>query len=103
MVELPGRTEFEGLVDTDFVVVAGEDKRLAMKLVDVEEGFSTAENEQFSLHFHAPGEMTPAQGTYRVEHQRLGPLDLFLVPIALEGDTLVLEAVFNRFVDAEKE
>jgi len=103
MADLPARSEFEAQVNSDFVVVAGQDKRLQMRLVGVEDGYSTPENEQFALHFHVPAEMPPHQGTYHVEHAALGPMDVFLVPVAQEGDTLVLEAVFNRFVDAEKE
>jgi len=103
LADLPARSEFEAQVNSDFVVVAGQDKRLQMRLVGVEDGYSTPENEQFALHFHVPTEMPPQQGTYHVEHEALGPMDVFLVPIAREGDTLVLEAVFNRFVDAEKE
>jgi hypothetical protein len=103
MADLPGRPEFAAQVDSDFVVVAGEDRRLPMRLVGIEDGYSTPDNEQFALHFHVTAEMPPHQGTYRVEHEALGPMDVFLVPIAQEGDTLVLEAVFNRFVDVEKE
>jgi len=103
MADLPGRPAFEAQVNSDFVVVAGQDKRLPMRLVGVEDGYSTPQNEQFALHFHAPNQMPPQQGTYHIEHEALGPMDVFLVPIAREGDTLVLEAVFNRFVDAEKE
>jgi hypothetical protein len=103
MVAYPDRAAFVGHVDSDFTVDAGQDAPLAMRLVDVEDMGSTPEREAFALHFHAPQEMPPHQGVYRVEHDELGAMDVFLVPVGREDGRLVLEAVFNRFVDVEKE
>jgi hypothetical protein len=36
----------------------------------------------FSLEFQGDPELTLPQGIYRVEHERLGALEIFLVPIA---------------------
>jgi hypothetical protein len=36
----------------------------------------------FSLEFQGDPDFTLAQGIYRVEHERLGALEIFLVPIA---------------------
>jgi hypothetical protein len=36
----------------------------------------------FSLEFQGDREITLPQGIYRVEHERLGALEIFLVPIA---------------------
>jgi len=102
-VTYPDRAAFVGHVDSDFAVDAGQRAPLTMRLVDVEDMGSTPEREAFALHFHAPQEMPPHQGVYRIEHDQLGAMDVFVVPIGREGDRLVLEAVFNRFVDVEKE
>jgi hypothetical protein len=103
MVVYPDRAGFVGHVDSDFAVVTGNGTPLSMRLVEVEDMGSTPEREAFALRFHAPKEMPPQQGVYRIEHDQLDAMDVFLVPVGREGEALVLEAVFNRFVDVEKE
>lgn len=49
----------------------------------------------FSLLFLARTADHLPQGTYPVAHDRLGRLDVFLVPIGRDPDGLLLEAVFN--------
>jgi hypothetical protein len=54
--------------------------------------------ERFSIYFHGPAENFLPQDTYRVTHDQMGNLDLFLVPIA--GDELGFryETVINYFI-----
>lgn len=49
----------------------------------------------FSVTFAGPLDPQLEQGTYAVEHARLGSLLLFLVPIAREADGMRYEAVFG--------
>lgn len=49
----------------------------------------------FSLLFHGPVAPVLAQRTHRVEHERLGAFDLFLVPIGPDADGMRYEAVFG--------
>lgn len=49
----------------------------------------------FSLLFRAPSSLGAAQGTYRIQHPRLGALDLFLVPVGASAQSIEFEAVFN--------
>ena len=49
----------------------------------------------FSLLFRGPAQAFLPQRIYRLQHPEMGELDLFLVPIRRDGDTLVYEAVFN--------
>lgn len=49
----------------------------------------------FSLMFRAPAETPAEQGIYRVEHPRVGTLEMFLVPIGADDDGLLFEAVFT--------
>jgi hypothetical protein len=51
--------------------------------------------EPFSLLFRGPAAAYLPQRIYRLQHPEMGSLDLFLVPIRREGDTLLYEAVFN--------
>lgn len=50
----------------------------------------------FSLVFTGPAGVAFRQGVYPLEHDKLGRLDVFLVPVQPEADGLPrLEAVFN--------
>ena len=49
----------------------------------------------FSLVFRGPRSPSLPQAQYRLEHEAMGTLDIFLVPIALDAQGLCYEAVFN--------
>jgi hypothetical protein len=49
----------------------------------------------FSLVFRGPAAVVLPQCMYRLEHARLGVLDLFLVPIGQDPQGIHYEAVFN--------
>jgi len=57
--------------------------------------------ERFSLFFKGPGKPLLPQSTYSLSHEGMGTIDIFLVPIGLDGDGLRYEAVFNYFKKAE--
>jgi Domain of unknown function (DUF6916) len=49
----------------------------------------------FSLLFRADKDTDLPQGTYNVEHPKLGKIDLFLVPVGMRTEYARYEAVFN--------
>jgi Domain of unknown function (DUF6916) len=49
----------------------------------------------FSLVFLGPQGSRLPQGTYRVENDRMGSMELFLVPIGAREGRVCYEAVFN--------
>jgi hypothetical protein len=49
----------------------------------------------FSLLFRGPRQPVLPQKTYPLEHDRLGRLEIFLVPIGPEGEAMRYEAVFT--------
>lgn len=51
--------------------------------------------EPFTLLFRGPREPLLAQGIQRLEHERLGTLEIFLVPIRPDEGGPLYEAVFN--------
>jgi hypothetical protein len=53
-----------------------------------------ARRQPFSLVFRVRTPLRLPQGTYPLEHDRLGRLDIFLVPVGRDADGLLLEAVF---------
>jgi len=51
--------------------------------------------EPFSLHFRGPRSPFAPQGTRRLEHDALGTLELFLVPLGPDAGGMRYEAVFT--------
>lgn len=49
----------------------------------------------FSAVFCGPKGLHVPQGTYRFEHDRLGRVELFIVPIGPNDEGMCFEAVFN--------
>jgi hypothetical protein len=49
----------------------------------------------FALLFVCPDPRVLQQGCYAIDHERLGSLEIFIVPIASDEDGVQYEAVFN--------
>jgi hypothetical protein len=81
-----------------FRYVTDDSQTLDLELVNVDVTDTPPDQEQFSLMFRAPPNMPPMQKTYRLEHDRLGTTDIFLVPVSKDQNGLYFEAVFNRFL-----
>jgi hypothetical protein len=94
---LPKETFHENL-NTQFRIFFEPDITLDLELVEITEGISNHEHEQFSLIFRGPLETAFRQGMYRLEHERMGTLEIFLVPIGRKPDGMIYEAAFNRFI-----
>jgi len=56
--------------------------------------------EQFSLLFRGPLKPHFPQGTYTVEHEKLGKFDLFLVPLGPDSAGMRYQAIFSRMRQA---
>ena len=90
---------FEGLLNTKFQMHYGNSQSAELELVTAMDVGSSQRQKQFSLVFKGPLEAPIAQGIYRVDHETLGNLDLFLVPISRDQGGVCYEAVFNRVVE----
>lgn len=55
----------------------------------------SALRESFSLVFRGPLQPVLPQRIYRLEHEGLGTLEIFLVPVGPDKDGMRYEAVFN--------
>ncbi len=89
--------DFRPLVKDTFLVRAGE-QETDFRLVSAQpigEGRTNGKRAPFSLTFQAPPEVSPVQGLYRLEHEELGTLEVFLVPVAGDREGTDFEAVFN--------
>lgn len=60
---------------------------------------SSPGQERFSIYLRGPSEAFLPQRLYRMEHDRLGAVDIFIVPVASDPDGYTYEAVFNRLKD----
>ena len=77
----------------------GDEQTSELQILSVTDLGSTPRQIQFSVVFLGPVTAPIAQGIYRVEHDKLGELDLFLVPIAKNHDGVQYEAIFNRLLE----
>jgi hypothetical protein len=91
---LNSKTFSEHLHTSFRVPMAGADPA-RLELVEVVESNSSPAIEQFSVFFLGPP--TLGQGIRSLEHDQMGSFDLFLVPVAAEGDRVRYEAAFARF------
>lgn len=92
--------EFSQHVGTKFRVALDE-KQIDLELVYVK-GYPSTENERremerFSAFFAGPANMFLQQHIYRLQHDRMGEFDIFLVPIGQNEEGFQYEAVFNYF------
>ena len=83
-------------VNTKFRLPVAEGEPQEIELVEVSELRRVGKAENFSILFRGAHGFFLPQGVYRLEHERLGACDLFLVPVAREPDGFRYEAVFNR-------
>lgn len=93
--------EFSQHLNTKYRVNLEPAGQVELELVEVK-GYLSRANEQggmerFSAYFAGPAESFLPQGTYAMEHDRMGQFDIFLVPIVSEESDVHYEAVFNYF------
>jgi hypothetical protein len=86
---------FSEHLHTSFRVPMAGANPARLELVEVVESNASPAMEQFSVFFLGPP--TLGQGICSLEHDQMGSFDLFLVPVAAEGDHVRYEAAFNRF------
>lgn len=73
-----------------------EGSPISMELIEVTEQNDNPRLEQFTLVFRGPRELLLSQGVHPLEHEKLGRMELFLVPIGPDETGLRYEAIFNR-------
>lgn len=96
-----GHDAYRAQSGTDFNVTRG-DGTVALRLASVSDEQRVGEFQQFSLYFHGPPAALLPQGIHLLEHDVLGTLALFLVPIlGSNHERIVYEACFNQRVTAD--
>ena len=69
---------------------------IELELMQLTEGVSNPKYEQFALIFQGPQNIYLPQAIYQLEHEKLGEMDLFIVPVGRDEHGFQYEAVFNR-------
>jgi hypothetical protein len=92
--------EFSNHIGTTFQTKLDQ-REVALKLAEVK-GYLPKENEQaglerFSIFFDGPGDVRLPQQIYQLHHEKMGALDLFLVPVSGNEKGFRYEAVFNYY------
>ena len=98
MLETLHKESFAACLNAEFQVVERDSAAFALRLSEVSDGLSTPRQEAFSVIFRGPLDRFIQQGTYQLRNEKLGELQLFLVPIARDNDGYQYEAVFNRLI-----
>lgn len=97
MLETLTKELWENYLGKEFNADAGNSSALPMKLAAVS-GYGRrmgGGREAFSLLFLGPLQPILPQRIYRLSHDGLGELDIFLVPIGPQADGMGYEAVFT--------
>jgi hypothetical protein len=98
------RERFAPHLGSVFRIRVGPAETLGVVLIeaaDLGEGGGTSPGDRvgrrrpFSIVFRGPRAPILRQRIYRVEHDRMGALDIFLVPIGPDAEGLRYEAVFS--------
>ena len=96
MPEFFTKEGFAEHLNTKFRIPLQPSGAVELELLEVVSTLSTPRQEQFSIFFRGPGNIYLPQRTYRMEHDALGELDLFIVPVGRDPEGFRYEAVFNR-------
>ena len=91
--------EFTENLNTKFHIPVNDSQRVELELAEISELKQTPRNEEFAVVFRGPKEIFLGQGMRALEHEKLGKLELFIVPIREDEKGYYYEAVFNRFLD----
>jgi hypothetical protein len=103
MSDLPTREEFSKQLNGKFRVYFHPEQPTEVELTEVSELRQKPGYEAFSVMFLVPIEIGPVQGLYKTEHDSLGTMDLFLVPVAQSEKGFSFESVFNYMITASND
>ena len=86
---------FEPHVGEGFEIVGRDGRRVTAVLERIADRGGAPHSTMFSLYFLVPPGGPTAQGSYHLERDGFGAVELFLVPVQQEGDSLRFEAAMN--------
>jgi hypothetical protein len=99
MLDTLKASTFNELESKRFKVFIDESDSVDLEMARVDDLEPTPRQERFSVIFRGPHERFVPQGSYKMENEQLGTLELFIVPIARDEDGFYYEAAFNRIIE----
>jgi hypothetical protein len=100
MPEMLTREDFDRCVGSSFRLCPDDPGGFDLVVEEVSELKDVEGQESFSVYFRGPGDRYVPQSTYTFENDRLGRIDIFIVPIKRDERGFLYEALFNRLVPA---
>ncbi len=95
-------SDFSPLLNQTFRIRVSTEESTELELIEVTElgpasdkGGDPTKRQPFSIIFRGPQDLVLPQNIYEIEHQQLGTLGLFIVPISPDKEGMRYEAVFN--------
>ena len=88
---------FNQHLHTSFHAQLEEGKTVPLKLEEVEERNTSPRIELFFLRFRGPSTPFLTQRIYRMEHEKLGAVNIFVTATDSDETGIQYEAVFHRF------
>lgn len=98
MTETFDKTLFAENLNTKFSVRVDGSRTVELELTEITESNSVPNQEQFALAFRGPADVYLPQQIYALEHQRLGTMSIFLVPVGRDEQSFEYEAIFTRVI-----
>lgn len=98
MNDLPKRDDFLKQLNTKFRIFFDGQQPTEVELTEVSDRRQRSKFEAYSLTFAAPKDFSPQTLLYRVEHDALGAMELFMGPVEETEDRYLFEAVFNQLI-----
>ena len=90
--------DFAKHLHSKFRIRVDESQTVESELTEVSELLLSPKQERFSLVFRTSNDFFLGQGQRPLEHDAMGELSLFLVPVGRDEEGTYYEAVFNRLV-----
>ncbi|QUH30320.1 DUF6916 family protein [Vallitalea guaymasensis] len=97
MVDLStlSKIDFDTHINTTFNL-SKEDTLVDLELIETRD-CSTSKIESFSLLFKGPVDTLYPQDTYSLDHEKMGELNILIVPVDKNEKGIYYEAIFTRF------
>jgi hypothetical protein len=99
MADLLHKADFDPHIDTTFDIHFEDGGCVELELSECADD-SKEGQESFSLIFKGPLDKPLPQRIYNIKHEKMGVLQLFLVPVMSDDkDAMAYQSVFNRMLE----
>ena len=90
--------EFSKHLNSTFRIRLSPEQTLDARLVEISEHMVSTRQERFAIVFLTSNDILLPQAIRQFEHDEMGNLQLFIVPIGRDEEGTRYEAVFNRLI-----